>query len=283
MTMRIRNLAMTATAALLGTTIVGCADRHSPFPPMASTQTKKDPKRMTFGELQQYASTSAALAVAETGTSLTQRPAAPPPIGRIERTVTAANQNGPESPQTPTAPTQPNLPATPTMNAQAPAPAKPAVTKEQFVNTEVARYREGFKIEGIRSGFYNNQQDAQRDALTVAAMQIEEKLRQLDQPIYMSRLLPYQVAKYIVPNSGKLVPLSQDEAETIKSSAVPTNNIRYQIDVELTDLQVRQLRGEDRVREVAPIVFGLVLLAGITSLFLRLTGMAASAVRRTVG
>lgn len=255
---RIPVLLLTAATLCAGLS-AGCGAKMD----VSSSRSKKDPTRMTPGELQQFVSTQAALAGANAGIELTQLPTAPLP---------------PEVPRVP------------------PPGVTPAIVAPQFTSQSTNRtvvvsrsstpeprrtVPPSVRFENVTSAApYESEEDARTDALRVAARMIMEKLQQLDPPI-VTNVKPNRVwYEYAVHSTAGPIPLKPEEVEALKDSKAGSNRIRYQFDVEISEPQLRELRAEGRIKNSAPFVFGGLVLAMAASLLLRLTGAAAAVVRR---
>ena len=262
MNRRLRSLVMPLTSAAFCAAFVGCNSDERGRPAALGEVVKKDPKKMAPSELQQFVSTNAAIATAETGASLTGISTSSK-IGRIESNSQQPLKYQPES--------------------------TPPSTKTFVVNTrstvpESSRrsLSPAVKIENITSDSpYETENEARNDALKVASRRIAEKLQSLDPPI-LATVHPNRVWNdYVSKSTAKAVTLPQEDIKELEGSKVSKNVIRYQFDVEISEPQLQSLRGDDRVKSVAPFVFGGLAIAGIASLLLRLTGAAAAAVRRS--
>lgn len=224
-----------------------------------SSRSKKDPSRMTPGELQQFVSTNAALAGANAGIKMTQLPTAPQP---------------PEVPAVPPPGVTPSIVV----------PERMVFTAARVASNESTRRSmlPALKISNITSSApFEREEEARTDALRVASMMIADKLQQLDPPIVTTVSRPRIWNEYVVQSTARAVPLKPEEAEELKKTAAGANRTYYQIDVEISEPQLRELRAEGRIKNVAaPIAFGGLVVAMGASLILRLTGAAAAAVRR---
>lgn len=255
---RIRSLAMPLSTAILCAAFVGCS---ADFPQPPRLVVKKDPKKMAPSELQQFISTNAAMAAAETGATLTGIFTSSK-IGRIESNETQPLKYQPES--TP--------PSTKTFVVN---------TKSAVLESSRRSLSPAVKIENITSdSLYETENEARNDALKVASRRIAEKLQSLDPPI-LATIHPNRVWNdYVSKSTAKAMTLPQEDIKELEGSEVSKNVIRYQFDVEISEPQLQSLRGEDRVKSVAPFAFGGLAIAGIASVLLRLTGAAAAVVRR---
>ena len=268
MNRRLRSLVMPLTSAAFCAAFVGCNSDERGRPAALTEVVKKDPKKMAPSELQQFVSTNAAMAAAETGASLTGN-STTTKIGRIE-----SNESQPLKYQSEVNSVPPAI----AVLARS-ATFNPRPVSNQNPKRTTAPY---LKLENITSDLpYETENEARNDALKVASRRIAEKLQTLDPPI-LATIHPNRVWNdYVSKSSAKAVPISETDAEALKGSPVSGNRIRYQFDVEISEPQLQLLRGEDRVKSIAPFVFGGLAIAGIASLLLRLTGAAAAAVRRS--
>lgn len=255
---RLPILLLTA-ATLCAALSAGC---HAKIDSQSSRQ-KKDPSRMTPGELQQFVSTNAALAGANAGIEMTQLPTAPLP---------------PEVPQVSPPGVTPAI-VSPPFTSQS---TGRTVVVSRVTSPESRRtIPPSVRFANVKSEApYETENDARNDALKVAAHLIMEKLQQLDPPI-VTNVKPNRVwNEYVVQSSAQPIPLTPGEKEALKDSQAGANRVRYQFDVEISEPQLRELRAEGRIKNSAPFVFGGLVIAMATSVLLRLTGAAAAAVRR---
>lgn len=245
--------------ALLST---GCADRSGGMPILSTNERPaKDPKKMTPSDLQQYISTKVAMAGADTGVKLTQLPSETP-IGRIQTSRQEPLRYQPEIKAIP-----PKPPQTPMVNVSVPAPSAPRSTAIP-----------AFSISKITSDkLHATEKDAKSDALRVASRKISERLQKMDPPILVN-LRAERIWNEFV-KEGHVVQASEMEMEALKDSPVKDNNLKYELDVEVSEKQVQSLRAQDRVVDFAPFVFGGLIASGVVCVLLRLTGAAAAVVR----
>ena len=210
------------TAAALGAGLsAGCAAKiDSP-----SSRQKKDPTRMTPGELQQFVSTNAALAGANAGIEMTQLPTAPLP---------------PESPRVSPPGVTPSI-GVPQFASQSTGRTT-TVTARIPANESRRTVPPAVRIAGVTSDPFEKEEEARFDAKKVAARMIMDKLQQLDPPIVTS-VSTYRVwDEYAVQSTAHPVPLTPGEIEALKDSKAGSNRIRYQFDVEISEPQLHQFR-----------------------------------------
>jgi hypothetical protein len=255
MTRSCRTTLMPLAAAALCAAVVGCADNGRP----ATVGGRgKDPRSMKPVELQQFVSTNAALAGANAGATLTQLPTEPLP---------------------------PPIPAVPPVPAFPPPPPSGRTVVIATAMSVPETFRRvsppAVKIEKVTSDKYHEtEHDAQYDALGVAARKIAEKLGTLEPPIDATVSRNRVLNEYVSHASAKVLPLTDLERDALTDSKVSKNSVRYQFDVEISEQQLRNLRGEGRTKHLAPFALaGLALCLGL-SVLLKLTGAAAAAVRR---
>jgi len=256
---RIPPLLLTAATLYAGLS-AGCGAKMNSTP----SRSKKDPSRMTPGELQQFVSTNAALAGANAGIEMTQLPTAPlpPEVPRVSPPGVTPSIVVPQFASQSTGRTTTVTARVPANEARRTVP--PSV---RFANV-------------TSSAPFESEDDARTDALKVAARMIMEKLQQLDPPI-VTYVKPNRVwNEYVVQSSAQPLALTPGEVEALKDSRAGSNRVRYQFDVEISEPQLRELRAEGRIKNSAPFVFGGLVVALGASFLLRLTGAAAAAVRR---
>ena len=117
------------------------------------------------------------------------------------------------------------------------------------------------RIAGIRSDkAYTNRNDAIQDAQRVARQRLAEVLESLDPPI---RVLPSDeqiAADYVSPTSIKDVAPPPDVKELWKANNLETNRQWATVDIEVSESQLRTLRGKQRLIDLGWIlgsVFGV--------------------------
>ncbi len=117
------------------------------------------------------------------------------------------------------------------------------------------------RIVGVRSDkAYTSRADAVADAQRVARQRLAEVLQSLDPPI---RVLPSDeqiAADFVSPASIKEVAPSQEVKDLWKASSLDTNRQWATVDIEVSETQLRNLRGKQRLIDLGWIlgaVFGV--------------------------
>jgi hypothetical protein len=230
-------------------TLVGCAAKVD-FPPTTATRSssKRDPARMPPADLQQFVSINAAIAAAESAVEQTQLPTEPLPkrIGKITETKTPRIVIG-------------GTQAIVVPEMMVSTPAKPKASRSAAIS-----------IVGIRSNPHESEADARTEALLRAGDEIAIKLAALDSPIHVGPLRPNRVwEEYVNKETARAVPLTAEEKDALKDSKAGANRVKYEVDVEISEPQLRDLRSEQRLTTIAPFAAVGLVAAGLLSLLFR--------------
>jgi hypothetical protein len=177
----------------------------------------------------------------------------------------------------PAPPKEEPKPAEPPTAPEPPAEAKPAdaakptvvvfappIIREKVAAARTAGGQVALKLPAIRSSKPHGSKDqALADALGVARIELMKQLEALDPPIHARPSMATMKNEYVKGDVREL-PLSEDEKNLVKSSKL-NPNVRYvEIDLELTEHQVQQLRATERVTigfRVGGVLFALVAAA----------------------
>lgn len=206
-------------------------------------------RSMSARTLQAYASDNAVLGGAAAG----QREVAA--LRQAEKAVPTVPVNVVVEPVAPAAPA-------------APAPGKP---------TPAIRFR-------VRSEApHASKEQALADALTVARLKLAEQLVTLDPPVRALPTVEQVRAEYIRPESVTVVqPKPEDRAEW-KARGLEENRVWVDVDVEVADDQVRQLRSESRLERIGVLAGGAFVLALGLFAFLRLDAWTKGYLTTVIG
>jgi hypothetical protein len=151
--------------------------------------------------------------------------------------------------------------------APPPPPERPAF---QFAADRPAKST-AVKLTGVKSGEpHPTKELALADALIVAQGQLADKLAKLDPPIDHAPGVGRIHTDFLRPDSVQVVRPPADVAAAWREKGLNPNLMWVTVDVEVSDDQVRQLRGDHRLTEHGPLfALPLVLAAGLWG-FLRL-------------
>jgi|GEM_PF-3070700 len=131
------------------------------------------------------------------------------------------------------------------------------------------------RIVGVRSDkAYTNREDAIRDARGAARQRLAEVLQSLDPPI---RILPSDeqiAAEYVAANSAKDVPPSPDIKEAWQKSNLDANRQWATVDIEVSESQVRSLRGKQRLIDLGWVLGAVFAVLGTGYGVLKLDALA---------
>lgn len=242
-----RRLASIAAVAVVATS-VGCGAKVD-FPKTSPwSSSRKDPARMSASDLQQFVNTNAAIAGADSIAVQTTLPTGP-----IAKT--------PEPLKTDTIVS---------LNPSIVVPAMVVAT-----NSVESKSRSGtvvIAIPKVRSAPCESEKDAKFNALQMAAQEINRKLQSLDSPI-AANVTPNRIwSEYVVKDTARPIPLTAEEKAALGESKAGADRMRYELDVEMTEVQVRQLRTEDRLWSLAPFAGVGLILTALGHLFFRMGG-----------
>jgi hypothetical protein len=119
------------------------------------------------------------------------------------------------------------------------------------------------RITRVRSNApHPTQAKALNDALVEAQSRIAERLRSLDEPIHQVPPVEVIRTEYLKPDSVAELPLKAEDRAELEAKGIDSNRVWVEIDVELSESQVRQLRSTSRLEGtglIAGVAFVLVL------------------------
>jgi hypothetical protein len=129
-------------------------------------------------------------------------------------------------------------------------------------------------LRDIRSATaHTNKEKALADAVAQANAQLAEALRALDPPI---KYLPNEETlktDYLAASRTQYLEASEDDKEAWKQAGLEPNRVWAKIDVEVSESQLRQLRGKDRIIASAKWLGGAFLVILLGYGFLRLDAL----------
>lgn len=162
-----------------------------------------------------------------------------------------------------------------TVPVNVPAPRHPeavAVPGRPVVNLSSDKSKPAIRITQIRSDKLNPNKDmALNDALINAGKKIHDELRMLDPPVEAHPDWAKIKEEYLKPDSVRYPGPSEDDLKALAAQGIDgTHMVWAEIDVEVTDGQIRELRSEQRVGATGTIAaVGFVLVLALFG-FLRL-------------
>ncbi len=128
----------------------------------------------------------------------------------------------------------------------------------------------GVQFVHIRSEFpHPSKEKALNDALAIARLKVIDHLRNLDPPVLAEPTLDDVRTKYMKPKSDVEIQPSKDDQAAFAKDGLEANRVWVEIDVEVTDTQVRELRSHERTGTAGWIAAGAFLLLGTLFAFLR--------------
>ena len=131
------------------------------------------------------------------------------------------------------------------------------------------------RIAGIRSDkAYTNREDAQRDARRAARQRLAEVLQSLDPPIQVLPSDEQIASDYIAANSAKDLPPSPEIKEAWKANNLDANRQWATVDIEVSESQLRNLRGKQRLIDLGWVLGGVFALLGAGYGVLKLDALA---------
>lgn len=131
------------------------------------------------------------------------------------------------------------------------------------------------RIVGVRSEFpHTNRTEAIQDAQSVARQSLAKVLASLDPPIYVVPSEGQIISDYIVANSAKDAPPSQEIKAAWKVVNLDTNRQWATVDLEVSESQLRSLRAKHRLYNLGLIVGSIFGVLGLCYGALRLDAVA---------
>lgn len=146
----------------------------------------------------------------------------------------------------------------------------PPVVREKIAAARAFGQQPAVRLPGIRSSKpHTTKEAALTDALTVGRTELMKQLEQLDSPIHARPWLVKMKSEY-VKGDVREIPPSDKEKELIKANGLNPNVRWVEIDLELTEDQVQQLRSTERVTDAFRV--GALVVAFLAAVygFLRL-------------
>jgi hypothetical protein len=194
---------------------------------------------MSASKLQHYAAENGIVGgAAAAERELAARPAPPDPIPDPDRTV-PVNVPAPRHPEAVAVAERPSVDL-------APGKPKPAIK---------------LRVKSVQ--LHPNKEMALNDALTSAGKQIRDELRALDSPVEAYPGWAKVKEEYLRSESVRYIPPTEAEMKALADEKIDgTHMVWAEIDVEVSDGQVRELRSENRVGAtglVAAVGFVVVL------------------------
>jgi hypothetical protein len=267
--------------------IAGCGGEYEYT---RTSQSKKNPKKLSAPDLQQYVSTNAAIASVDKGYSLVN--------SRKESDDSTDGDTPEESKESreskETKVTLKSKDSSLNVSIKSDAPSKPDSTtnmksspsqtpsKVVVVDTFVSSTKNAnrtnspnssragsLKIGSIQSSApCLTETEARYDALKVAMEKIDSALQQMDPPIKCSLSTNRIWNEYVVKSTGKTEPLTEDEKQAFKSEE-DKSRIRYTFDVEISSEQIRSLRSEERLKKISKYLFPSLIAIGALGYLIR--------------
>lgn len=154
--------------------------------------------------------------------------------------------------------------------ADAEAVVGPPVLRDKIAANRAVGLQTAIRLPGIRSSKpHTTKEAALTDALTVGRTELMKQLEQLDSPIHGRPWLVKMKSEY-VKGEVRVIPPTDKEKELIKASGLNANVQWVEVDLELTEDQVQQLRSTERVTDTFRI--GALVVAFLAAVygFLRL-------------
>ncbi len=120
------------------------------------------------------------------------------------------------------------------------------------------------RIVGVRSDKpYANRGDAVQDARRVARQRLAEVLQSLDPPVQVLPSDAQIASDFVVANSAKDLPASQEHKDLWKASGLDPNLQWATVDVEVSETQLRTLRAKQRLIDLGGILCGVFAALGL--------------------
>ena len=163
-----------------------------------------------------------------------------------------------------------------------PIPPLPPVSTERSVKMALhlapdpaaAKPRTAVRLTGVRSGEpHTNKETALADALLVAQGRLADQFAKLDPPLEATPSLNQIRTDYLRPESVAEVQATAGDREAWEKAGLDPRRFWVTADVEVSEDQIRQLRGDRRLASAAPLfLFALVIVGGLYG-FLRLDAL----------
>lgn len=145
----------------------------------------------------------------------------------------------------------------------APLVSNPSV-EVTVTKTDDQHPKAAIRIVGIRSEkAYTNREDAVQDAHRTARLRLAEVLQSLDPPIQVLPSDEQIASDYIAANSAKDVQASQEIKDAWKAGHLDPNRQWVTVDLEVSESQLRTLRGKQRLIELGWILGGIAGVLGL--------------------
>jgi hypothetical protein len=143
-----------------------------------------------------------------------------------------------------------------------PTPEPVAVTSRRTADQSPGKPKPAIKTRVRSDKLYTSREMALNDALVKAGLDIQTQLRELDPPIEARPSWDKVRREYLRPESVTYPTPSEADKEALAKAGLDPNGQWAEIEVELTDDDIRDLRSEQRLGTggvVAGVVFVLVL------------------------
>lgn len=145
------------------------------------------------------------------------------------------------------------------------------------------RHQPAIKFRVRSSAPQPSKEKALNDALAVARLRLAEKLITLDPPVRALPTIEQMRAEYIRPESVVEIQPKPEEKAEFAARGVDTSMVWVDVDVEVSDDQVRQLRSVGRLEKTGLFAAGaFVLVLGLFA-FLRLDGWTKGYLTTVIG
>ena len=213
--------------------------------------------RMSAKRLQAHAADNAVLGGATAG----------------QREVAALRQAEDANPHPPTIP----------VNAVVEDPPAAVVAAPPHEASTPGKPKPAIRIRARSENLYASKEKALADALIVARLRLAEQLGNLDPPVHTLPTIEQIKAEYLRPESVTEIQPPTDLKKELAARNLDTNGVFVEVDVEVSDDQVRQLRSVSRLEKTGVLAAGaFVLVLGLFG-FLRLDAWTKGYLTTVIG
>lgn len=240
--------------------LAGCNERSGP------SVSPRSPLRMSADELNQHAYTAGPTHAVNT--ILAPPTASPRNLVKTMTVRVGTNDVALTSPAPPTPPVETTAPSPPLPAARVKADA-PRTAEARTVPTPrpPAASPIGIKLERITGDPKESEDQAIHDAVVKARIRLMEKLESLSPPVTVAPDLHRIRTQYIPAQAVKCGPTEDPRWNDLKQALGKPELYVAELNLELTDDQVRQLRQEERVQNgligVGGLALGAFVLCGL--------------------
>jgi hypothetical protein len=262
---RLTRPALPAAAVLAALAAVGCSDNSPPRPReyvVPTTGRAADTNRMSPKELTTFAAVSGVLAGAKAGKEEVARAKAEADAEHLathgKAKIVAAV---PPAPPVPAAPTPP---AVVVQHGQTVISVGPNRTTERAAAKVPAPRRPAVSLGVTSDSPHKTKEEALRDALQVAQLELMKEFQKLDPPVHAKPSLAAIRSEYLRKDGVHEVHASDAQQTEWQTAGVEKDRMWVKLDIEVSEEQVQRLRAGERVNTAfqgGAVLFAVLLAA----------------------